>query len=162
MIHVGRLNRVKNQKFLIDVLEKIQDLKKSHLYIIGDGELKDELISYADVKGVSKMMTILPGNTTPALYQLMDCSLLPSFSEAFGMVAVESQLMGVPCFVSTNVPEDVDIGMCEFLDLTCGVEYWIKHILGYDYSNCRINDALKKKFEVEELVTKMSDLYGNK
>ena len=78
------------------------------------------------------------------------------------MVAVESQLMGVPCFASINVPNDVDIGMCTFLDLSHGAKYWSKQILQYDYFNSQIDDTLKKGFEVEQLVEKLSDLYSGK
>ena len=160
MIHVGRLNPVKNQKFLIEILDKISDKINAHLYIVGDGILKDELLSFAREKKVSEYITFLPGNTTPGIYKLMDCSILPSFSEAFGMVAVESQLMGVPCFASSNVPEDVDIGMCTFLNLDMGAEKWADIIMNYNYNNSTVDIIKKKSFEVEQLIKILCDLYS--
>lgn len=160
MIHVGRLNPVKNQKFMIDVLAQISRTKKACLYMVGDGTLKGELEQYTREKGVN--VQFLPGNTTPGLYKRMNCSLLPSFSEAFGMVAVESQLMGVPCFASTNVPEDVDIGMCEFLNLKDGAEKWAEAILSYDYKNASVDEKKKVMFDVMQQMETLCAIYEGK
>lgn len=159
MIHVGRLNAVKNQKFLIEILDSINSKVNAHLYIVGDGMLKNELLSFAREKKVLEYVSFLPGNTTPAIYKLMQCSLLPSFSEAFGMVAVESQLMGVPCFASSNVPDDVDIGMCTFLNLDAGTEKWGNIILHYDYKSAMIDPKKKRAFETKRLIATLGDLY---
>lgn len=159
MIHVGRLCTVKNQSFLIDILEEISKIKKSHLYIVGDGDKdKEKLIDYAEGKGVADKVTFLKGDTSPAIYKAMNCSLLPSFSESFGMVAVESQLMGVPCFVSTNVPKDVDAGMCTFVDLEKGAEYWAKEILDYDYANAKLDKEKTREFEIGYIIEKLEGI----
>lgn len=159
MIHVGRLCAVKNQSFLIDILEEISKIKKSHLYIVGEGDKdKEKLIDYAEGKGVADKVTFLKGDTSPAIYKAMDCSLLPSFSESFGMVAVESQLMGVPCFVSTNVPKDVDAGMCTFVDLEKGAEYWAKEILDYDYANAKLDKEKTRQFEIGYIIEKLEGI----
>lgn len=162
MIHVGRLNPVKNQKFLIDILSEIIKIKDSHLHIIGEGDRdKQMLIAYAKEKGVTDKVTFLKGDTSPAIYKAMDCSLLPSFSEAFGMVAVESQLMGVPCFASTNVPTDVDAGICTFLDLEKGAKSWAEAILHYDYANAKINNEKIKEFDIKNIVKRLETIFDN-
>lgn len=160
MVHVGRLNPVKNQSFMIDILKEINKVKPARLYIIGDGDLKDKLKAYAKEQGMEDNVIFLPGNTTPGIYTVMDCSLLPSFSEAFGMVAVESQLMGVPCFASDNVPEDVDIGMCSFTELDIGL--WTDKILRYAYDNVAIINTKKERFSIEKIVEQVSELYAGK
>lgn len=159
MIHVGRLNPVKNQSFMIDVLKEINKVKPSRLYIVGDGDLKDKLKAYAKEQGMEDNVIFLPGNTTPGIYTAMDCSLLPSFSEAFGMVAVESQLMGVPCFASDNVPKDVDCGMCTFIDLKEGVAAWISQIAGYDYENLFPNRIKMEQFHISNIIKEVESLY---
>lgn len=159
MIHVGRLDPVKNQKFLIDILKSISSKKKAHLYIVGDGNIKGSLIDYANKLGVADSLTFLPPDTSPAIYKLMNCSLLPSFSEAFGMVAVESQLMGVPCFASKNVPEDVNVGMCCFLPLESGAEAWAEKILGYGYETARPDKSKTDEFNIHNIVKKLERLF---
>ncbi|MBQ3020237.1 MAG: glycosyltransferase [Clostridia bacterium] len=160
MIHVGRLNPVKNQAFLIDILSEMNKIRESDLYIIGNGEQKDALLSYARLKGVESKFHLLPPDASPAIYRKMNCSLLPSFSEAFGMVAVESQLMGVPCFASTNVPNDVDIGMCQFIDLSKGAEEWAKQIYLFDYINACVSPNKKNAFTVQNLLEKLEEKYS--
>lgn len=157
MVHVGRLNPIKNQSFMIDILKEINKVKPARLYIIGDGEAKDNLKAHAKEQGMEDSVFFLPGNTTPGIYTVMDCSLLPSFSEAFGMVAVESQLMGVPCFASDNVPEDVDIGMCSLTELDIGL--WTDKILRYDYDNAAIINTKKERFSIEKIVEQVSEIY---
>lgn len=161
MIHVGRLNPVKNQRFMIDIVAEMNKTQPANLYIVGEGILKEQLNIYAEKRGVLNRVCFLPGNTTPGLYKLMNCSLLTSLSEAFGMVAVESQLMGVPCFASGNVPKDVDIGMCTFLDLELGSEEWARQILGYDYHKAHIDIEKKQLFESERLMQILRKLYGD-
>ncbi len=160
MIHVGRLCEVKNQQFMLDILSEIIKTRKCNLYIVGEGDYeKEKLILKAKELGVEKFVHFLPGNTSPAIYTAMDCSLLPSFSEAFGMVAVESQLMGIPCFASTNVPDDVNVGMCSFVDLNKGKESWAKHILSYDYSNCSVNEELAGQFDINVIIESLTKMF---
>lgn len=161
MIHVGRLVPVKNQSFMIDILSAMNEIRESELYIIGDGEQREALLSYAKVKGVADKLHILPPDTSPAIYRKMQCSLLPSFSEAFGMVAVESQLMGVPCFASTNVPNDVNIGTCQFLSLDASAEEWAKRILR-EYQKGEIDLDKANLFRIETLIKKIGELYNGR
>lgn len=160
IIHVGRLNPVKNQQFMIDILAEINKKREADLYIVGEGRLMESLQQHACELNVLNHVHFLPGNTSPGLYTRMNCSLLPSFSEAFGMVAVESQLMGVPCFASTNVPTDVDIGMCTFLDLEIGAAKWAEAIMEYDYKHCTLNQKQKKEFDIETLLSKLERIYN--
>lgn len=160
MLHVGRLNPVKNQGFMIDILSEIVKKRNAHLYIVGEGDKdKAKLIKKAEELRVSDNLTFMAGNTSPAIYKAMNCSLLPSFSEAFGMVAVESQLMGVPCFASTNVPKDVDAGMCTFVKLDDGAKAWADVILSYDYENAHIDEDKVKQFEIGHIINQLEGIF---
>jgi glycosyltransferase involved in cell wall biosynthesis len=129
LIHVGRLSPVKNQLFLVDIVHEINKERPCDLYIVGGGHMHDAIMKKTEELGLLEHVHILPPDTTPGLYLSMDCSVLPSLSEAFGMVAVESQIMGVPCFASTGVPEETNIGMCQYLDLGSGAHGWAERIL---------------------------------
>ena len=152
MIHVGRLNRVKNQSFMIEILKEINKTQPAYLHIIGEGELKKQLVEMSEKIGVLDKIHFYPADTNPGIYTIMNCSLLPSFSEAFGMVAVESQLMNVPCFASDKVPEDVDIGLCEFLPLDYTARRWAEIIVGYDYENCNLDKKKAEKFKIDSII----------
>ena len=64
-------------------------------------------------------------------YQAMDVFVFPSLWEGLGMVAVEAQASGLPCFVSERIPSIVDIGAGLFfqLNLDAGVSQWADRIL---------------------------------
>ena len=160
MIHVGRLCAVKNQSFLLDVLKEMNQKTKTDLYIVGEGNPdKQQLIEYSKKLGVIDNVHFLAGNTTPGIYKLMKCSLLPSFSEAFGMTAVESQIMGVPCFASTNVPEDVDAGMCSFIDLSLGAKLWADKIFEYNYQGAKIDAEKIKGFDINNIIKTLEKIF---
>lgn len=159
MIHVGRLCDIKNQEFLLDLLEEMVKKKDCCLYIVGDGETqKKKLIAKAKKKDILQFIKFYPGNiNVPLLMKGMNCFLLPSFSEAFGMVAVESQLMEVPCFLSSNVPKDVDIGMATFIDLNSGAKYWCDRILDYKFGTYKTDQNRVCKFDISFI---LKDLYN--
>lgn len=164
LVHVGRLLAVKNQPFLIDVLASVLQAKAAHLYIVGNGDAhKQELIAYAKEKNVLQHISFLPGNTNiPLLLTAMDISLLPSFSEAFGMVAVESQLMGVPCIASTNVPQDVDVGMCRFLPIDQGSQIWADMVVETAKTPGQLQPEKSQQFHIGCIVKKLECIfYGN-
>lgn len=50
-----------------------------------------------------------------ALFQGMDCFLLPSRFERLGIVGIEAQAAGVPCIFSTKVSREIDITTNVFL-----------------------------------------------
>jgi len=160
IIHVGRLCSIKNQKFIIEVIKELNQIKCTSLYLVGDGKRKQQLIDYANELGVLDKITFLPPNVSAEIYLAMDCSILPSFSEAFGMVAVESQLMGVRCFASTGVPKDVDIGACEFLDLSLGAKAWANAII--NSKPVSISQDKKSLFDIKEIIKRVQDLYQGK
>ena len=57
--------------------------------------------------------------------------LIPSLQEGLPNVALEAQAMGVPCFVSTDVSNDCDCGICTFLPLDKGAKFWADEIIKY-------------------------------
>ena len=50
---------------------------------------------------------------------------MPSFTEGFGMAAIEAQAAGIPSLLSTGVPSavDLDIGLAEFIESN-DIETW--------------------------------------
>lgn len=51
--------------------------------------------------------------------------------EGLPNVVLEAQKMGLPCFLSTDVSDDCDCGLCSFFSLENGGEYWADKLVGY-------------------------------
>ena len=57
----------------------------------------------------------------------VDVLILPSHTEACPLVALEAQAAYVPVLASTNVPSDVDFGLCSYLSLDDSEE-WLAYL----------------------------------
>lgn len=141
--NVGRLNVQKNQLFLIDIFAEI--LKKqpnSYLCIIGDGELKQDIINKANKLGISNRV-LMTGSRADIhrLYSALDVIIMPSIFEGLPITLVEAQANGLKCYVSKNkVPDESKIiDSMEFLDLSLGAKKWAEKIVVGEY--CRDGSA---------------------
>lgn len=108
---IGRLATQKNHPFLIDVLNiAIQKNKDLRLVIIGeaaDANATLPLIQEKIEKYGLQDKVYLAGKQTDlqAWLSSMDIFTLPSVFEGLGIVNIEAQANGVPCIVSSVVPD---------------------------------------------------------
>ena len=126
--HVGRMCAEKNQRFLLDILRAaVKQDPRTVLLFIGDGELRDEVVPYADEIGVTDHVVFTGSRSdVAALLQTMDVFVLPSISEGFPVTVVEAQAADVPCVVSREaVVAEINIsGNVHFLSLSDTPEEW--------------------------------------
>ncbi len=131
--HVGRMCVEKNQLFLLKIMKEITAQNENTvLLFVGDGELHDEVTTYANTLGIAdKVIFTGSRSDVPALLQAMDVFLLPSLTEAFPVTVVEAQAANVPCVVSSEaVVREADItGSTSFLSLEDAPSLWAKAVL---------------------------------
>lgn len=104
---VGRITRDKGVNELLEAYKKLND--DSYLIMVGPSEV-DETINQELYTWASKNEKIkFTGYTTVVEQYLsaMDCYILPSYREGFGMGVVEAEAMGVPVIV-TDIPGPID------------------------------------------------------
>ncbi len=104
---VGRITRDKGINELLEAYKKLND--DSYLIMVGRSEV-DETINQELYTWASKNEKIkFTGYTTVVEQYLsaMDCYILPSYREGFGMGVVEAEAMGVPVIV-TDIPGPID------------------------------------------------------
>ena len=104
---VGRITRDKGVNELLEAYKAIND--DSYLIMVGPSEV-DETINQELYTWASKNEKIkFTGYTTVVEQYLsaMDCYILPSYREDFGMGVVEAEAMGVPVIV-TDIPGPTD------------------------------------------------------
>lgn len=109
--HMGHLTEVKNQRFLIDLMPLILDRRPdAKLILLGEGEDRPALEKQIETLGLRDNV-IMTGNVMNVSDYLsaMDVFAFPSFYEGMPLSVLEVQANGLPCVLSTGVPEDVYI-----------------------------------------------------
>jgi glycosyltransferase involved in cell wall biosynthesis len=109
ILFLSRLDPKKNVEALIDAFASSDDLKASSVLVIagtGDRSYVDGLQARATAAGIRDRVLWLghvEGAQKAAAFAAADLFVLPSFSENFGIAAVEAMLAGVPCVLSRGV-----------------------------------------------------------
>lgn len=104
VVNVGRLAPPKNQKILLEAFQILNKRCPCRLYLIGQGELLNELMNHAFELGIMNDVYFLGWQENP--FNIMakcDLFVLSSSWEAFPNVLVEAMAVGLP-IVSTDCP----------------------------------------------------------
>ena len=106
LLAVGRLERLKGLDILLGALSQL-DAPRPRLLIVGGGpesdDYRSELESLAEELGIGEDVTFVgpvPHEELPAYYSAADVTVVPSYYESFGLVAVESMACGTPVVAS--------------------------------------------------------------
>lgn len=130
--HVGRFNKQKNHKFLIDVFEEYHKKNEdSVLWLLGEGELKDEIKKYVNSKGLKDCVKFLGvREDVNKIYSAMDCFVFPSLFEGMPNTVIEAQVAGLSCVVADTVTRDCGVSnQVVFLKLEDDVGVWAESII---------------------------------
>ncbi|WP_300598773.1 glycosyltransferase [Niabella sp.] len=102
IVFVGRLERIKNADTLIKSIGRLKSLEV-RLTIVGDGRERESLEKLAGEINVRENITFTGFSDNPSEY-LSDADLfvLPSYSEGFGIAAVEAMFLKIPV-LCTNI-----------------------------------------------------------
>lgn len=156
-VNMGRMSEEKNQLALIKAFgEFVQDYENTRLYIMGDGPLRNELISYIRDNNLSDRV-ILTGNVDNpfAIMKKCQCFILPSLHEGQPMVILEARTLNMPIIMSNfSTAQDC---MIEHGQLICGtdsesiksalVSYMNKGVPLYEFDSREYNRQVLKEFE---------------
>lgn len=105
VLYVGRYNEQKNCKLLIDAFGKFhQNHLDFSLKMYGDGNLKDELLSYIESKKLSNVISLNPSSKTWQKDEYNSAMfVLTSDFEGMPNVLAEALCLGIPS-ISTDCP----------------------------------------------------------
>lgn len=162
--NVGRIVEVKNQKFLLDVLETyLNKGKKAKLIIVGDGELIGELKYIAKKKGIEENVLFLgKRKDTNELYSIFDVFCLSSLAEGFPIVLLEAQCNGLKCIVSNNVPREINItGDVVFLGIESkDVIKWEQQLAIRKINNYNIKRVKNAGYDLKDSTKQIIEIYS--
>lgn len=131
--NVARFVEQKNHRFLIQVFKAIHEKKhNTKLMLIGTGPLEQKIREEISQMGLSESVLFV-GNRSDVYdyYQAMDAFVLPSHFEGLGIVNIEAQESGLPCFASDKVvaPECAVTELMHFIPLEHTPQQWAEEVL---------------------------------
>lgn len=163
--HVGRFSYPKNHTFLIDVFNQVSKIKNAKLLLVGDGKLRKEIEEKVESYALQKHV-IFTGvrEDVSDLLQAMDVFVFPSNYEGLGIVAIEAQAAGLPCFISDKVPiECKKTDLVQQIPLSAGAEKWANAITSCNKERKNRYEEIKESgFDIVENAKRLEDYYLEK
>jgi glycosyltransferase involved in cell wall biosynthesis len=106
ILSVGRLEKVKGHKYLVEAFADIKkEIPNARLILVGDGSERDNLEKQADELGIGGAIEFageILHDELPRWYHGADVFVMPSLSEGFGITAIEA-MASVLAVVATRV-----------------------------------------------------------
>lgn len=135
MVQVGSYSSNKNQKFSLELLERILKEKPlSQLHFVGFPNADDPTY-YEDLLQIIKEKQLIASvfihdfdAKLRDIFAKCNYCIFPSFIESFGIVPIEAQSVGLRCFCSDSIPHENNVGGCFYLPLS-NPDLWVSSIL---------------------------------
>lgn len=171
IVYVGRLEKVKNVETLIKAFAALEN-KNSQLSIVGDGRERATLENLVIELQLTNQVIFEGFQSEPAPFLCKaDLYVLPSFSEGFGIAAVEAMFQKVPVLCSNvgGIPEFVKNDENGWLFNPLNVEELtskMEMIISMDNEErIQIGEkgycAVINKFTVEKYIENLENIYTN-
>ena len=163
---VGKLTEIKGVDTLLEALAINKD-KNLLTLIVGDGELRSLLEQQVQDLELENVVFLgnLPQDKLQKIYNIVDCSIVPSRKEAFGLVAAESLICGSPV-IATNIgglSEIVteDLGMLFEMNDYETLAQDIKMILTkeIEFNRSKLAAKTKSKYSQGNIVEEVENIY---
>lgn len=145
--HVGRFTQQKNHDFLIDIFNEIH--KKNNntkLLLIGTGIKEKDIKEKVKNLNLQNSVIFEGFKTNVAEYMFaMDIFVFPSKFEGLGLVLIEAQATGLPCYTSKDVvPTEAKVSnLLEYISLADSSVEWAKIILTNTNKRHDCSDSIK-------------------
>ena len=165
---VGKLTNFKGVDVLLDSAPMYENQDTLTL-IAGDGELRQSLEEQAKKLNLKNIIFLgnQPQNILKSIYNIADCSIVPSRREPFGLVAAEAMLCGAPV-IATNqggLPDFVtpDVGILVNVEDPKGLAMAINSILNCEkvFDRQEIAKKIKESYSQDSLIHEFEEVYIN-
>ena len=122
VLFVGRVTHQKGPRYFVETARRVSDFLPAARYIVaGEGdELPDTMMRAAEL-GIADRVFFTGGlsrSEIERVFSIADICVMPSVSEPFGIVALESLRSGIPCIIPR------ESGAAEALTNVLKVDFW--------------------------------------
>ncbi|OKH28818.1 glycosyltransferase [Chroogloeocystis siderophila] len=178
IVTVGRLVEKKGIKYSIEAVAQLsQTYKNIHYYIIGDGELKEELQRLIHAFGISHIVTLLGRKNQQEIIEILTNShifVAPSVTaqdgnqEGIPNTLKEAMAMGLPVVATrhSGIPELIEDSVSGFLvperdadAIAQKLSYLIKHPETWADIGLAARKSVEAQYEIQKLNNELVDLY---
>lgn len=164
--HVGRFDAQKNHAFLLEIFVEIKRQRKNAiLLLVGDGNLRVQIEQQAEQLGIRESVRFMGvREDVPDMMLMMDVFVFPSLFEGLGIVLIEAQTCGLPCFTSKDVvaKESKISELLTFVSIEDSSKYWADKVLEYNTSKKRVShvsEAAKQGYDIAKSAREMQNFY---
>ena len=168
VLFAGRITIQKGPEYFVRAAKKVLEYYPDVLFVVsGSGDMQQQMMNEVSSLGIGDKVIFtgwLRGDDLNALYQAADLYVMPSVSEPFGIIPLESIVNGTPVIVSKQT------GVSEVLTHALKVDFWdidemANKILGV-LQNKALETTLKeesykevKKLNWKSAAKKVTDIY---
>lgn len=162
--HVGRFSPQKNHEFLLQIFSGIAKKRNdARLLLVGEGELQSKLEEQAKSLGVIDKVIFAGFHSNAEDYlSAMDVFVFPSSYEGLGLVLIEAQANGLPCFTSQGVvPQEAKVSeQLEYISLNKSPKEWAEQILHSDKKRKDVRAQIAEKgYCIEDTAEFLQEFY---
>ncbi|KAA3656194.1 MAG: glycosyltransferase [Calditrichaeota bacterium] len=168
---VGRLDSRKGFDILIKACSIVRKRYDCHCVIVGDGDERVRLTSMIQELNLQSTISLVGAQSDVwSFLVLMDCFVLPSRNEGFGIAIIEAMAAGIPVIGSrvggiSEIITDTDNGLLfdsENVDDLCKKMVWIiENKNAASEMSARALHLVREKFSIEVYNLKLLGIYNN-
>lgn len=157
--HVGRLMYIKNQAFLIDIINKLD--KNYKLMLVGGGEDEKKLVEkVSKLKLENRVIFIGDVNNANEYYSAFDLFCFPSLHEGIPFTVIEAQANGLSIIASENISNECNVSETIHFFPIDDVNLWVDKIKKVDYSRKDFSSYIDKKgYSIKSTVETLKKIY---
>ncbi|MBU2634560.1 MAG: glycosyltransferase family 4 protein [Nanoarchaeota archaeon] len=134
ILFLGRVTIQKGPDYFVEVAKKVLDFEKGIKFVVaGSGDMLSRIINRVSELGILDKFIFtgwLRGEEVHKAFQMADIYLMPSVSEPFGLVALESLKNKTPIIVSKQS------GVSEVINNALKVDFWDINEMTNQIVNC--------------------------
>lgn len=173
ILFLGRLNFIKGLDLLADAFAKLrQNNPHAYLLIAGpDGGMEEKLkrqLADNNVSDAVRFTGLIMGDDKLAAFAAADVFVLPSYSENFGISAVEAMAAGVPTIITDQVNIHHEIAedgagvivSCDSDDLHQALDTLLQDQPKLDQFAERGKTSIKNRYDWEVVAPSLVDVYA--